>query len=90
MVIIPGNFGIQEVICGYFLSLSGLSFVQGVAVSSLVRAVGLVITLALAPLSWYFLFFRERIKPRHGLHKTNGMGVYKDKKPQKWHPFASC
>lgn len=60
--IIPGNLVIQEVIYGYLSYTLGLPFVHGVIVSALMRAVSLLVTLAMAPLSWYFLFFRHRIK----------------------------
>jgi uncharacterized membrane protein YbhN (UPF0104 family) len=62
VAIIPGNFGIQETVYGYLTYLSGLMFVQGVVVSTLTRVVGLLITLLIAPFSWYFLFFRHGIK----------------------------
>jgi uncharacterized membrane protein YbhN (UPF0104 family) len=56
--IIPNNLGIQEVVYGYLSYVSGLLFVQGVVISTLMRAVALLVTLAIAPLSWYFLLFR--------------------------------
>jgi uncharacterized membrane protein YbhN (UPF0104 family) len=62
VAIVPGNFGIQETVYGYLTYLSGLMFVQGLVISVLIRAVGLVLTLMIAPISWYFLFFRYRIK----------------------------
>ena len=62
LAIIPGNFGIQEVVYGYLSYVSGLLFVQGVVISTLMRAIALFVTLAIAPFSWYFLFFRQRIK----------------------------
>lgn len=62
IAIIPGNFGIQETVYGYLTYLSGLMFVQGIVISMMMRVVSLVITLAIAPISWYFLFFRHRIK----------------------------
>lgn len=62
VAIIPGNFGIQETVYGYLTYLSGLMFIQGVVISTLIRAVGLIITLVIAPISWYFLFFRYGIK----------------------------
>lgn len=62
IAIVPGNFGIQETIYGYLTYLSGLMFVQGLVISMMIRAIGLLITLVIAPISWYFLFFRYRIK----------------------------
>ena len=62
VAIIPGNFGIQETVYGYLTYLSGLLFVQGLVISMMIRAVGLAITLIIAPISWYFLFFRYKIK----------------------------
>lgn len=62
VMIIPGNFGVQEMVYGYFTILSGLLFSQGVVVSVLIRGVGLLITLVLAPISWYLLFYIKGIK----------------------------
>lgn len=62
LVIIPGNFGVQEIMYGYFTILSGMLFSQGVVVSVLIRGVGLLVTLVLAPISWYFLFYRQGIR----------------------------
>jgi len=62
VMIIPGNFGIQEIVYGYFTILSGLLFSQGVVVSVLIRGIGLLITLVLAPISWYILFYSQGIK----------------------------
>lgn len=64
VAIVPGNFGIQETVYGYLTYLTGLMFVQGVIISTLTRVVGLLITLLIAPFSWYFLFFRHGIKLR--------------------------
>jgi uncharacterized membrane protein YbhN (UPF0104 family) len=64
IAIIPGNIGIQETVYGYLTHLTGLMFVQGVVISTLMRAVGLLFTLLIAPFSWYFLFFRHGIKLR--------------------------
>lgn len=64
IAIIPGNIGVQESIYGYLSYISGLMFVQGVVISALIRTIGLVITIFIAPLSWYFLFFRYKIKLR--------------------------
>ncbi len=61
LVIIPGNFGIQEAVFGYFTYSTGVLFAQGVVVSALVRIVLLLITLLLAPFSWYRLFYRHNI-----------------------------
>jgi uncharacterized membrane protein YbhN (UPF0104 family) len=62
LVIIPGNFGIQETVYGYFTYLTGTLFAQGVVVSALVRIVLLLITLLLAPFSWFHLFYKQNIK----------------------------
>ncbi len=62
ITIVPGNLGVQEAVYGYFSYISGLTFIQGVIASTLMRAVGLFITLILAPISWYFLFYRQKIK----------------------------
>lgn len=65
LVIIPGNFGIQEVVYGYFTYLTGTLFAQGVVVSALVRIVLLLITLLLAPISWYYLFHKQDINLKY-------------------------
>jgi hypothetical protein len=62
IAIVPGNFGIQETVYGYLTYLSGLMFVQGLVISMMMRAVGLLMIFMIAPISWYFLFFRYRIK----------------------------
>jgi len=62
VVIIPGNFGVQEIVYGYFTILSGMLFSQGVVVSVLIRGIGLLVTLVLAPISWYFLFYNQGIR----------------------------
>ncbi len=62
VTIVPGNLGVQEAVYGYFSYMSGLTFVQGVVASTLMRVIGLFITLILAPISWYFLFYRQKIK----------------------------
>jgi hypothetical protein len=62
VAIVPGNFGIQETVYGYLTYLSGLMFVQGLLISMMTRVVGLSLTLIIAPISWYFLFFRYRIR----------------------------
>ena len=62
IVIIPGNFGIQESIFGYLSYLSGLLFVQGVVISTLMRTTSFIVTVVIAPFSWYFLIFRQKIK----------------------------
>lgn len=62
LVIIPGNFGVQEAVYGYFTYLTGTLFAQGVVVSTLVRIVLLLITLLLAPFSWYYLFYKQNIR----------------------------
>jgi uncharacterized membrane protein YbhN (UPF0104 family) len=62
IAIVPGNFGIQETVYGYLTYLSGLLFVQGLVISMMMRVVSLAITLVIAPISWYFLFFRYRIR----------------------------
>jgi len=59
--ITPGNLGIREAILGYLTLLSGFTFVQGVAASALLRAIGLAVNLVAAPISWYLLFFRQNI-----------------------------
>jgi uncharacterized membrane protein YbhN (UPF0104 family) len=58
----PANLGITEGIIGYFTELSGYPFAFGIASSGLIRATGLVVTLVLAPISWYFLFIHQGIK----------------------------
>lgn len=62
VVIVPGNFGVQEAYYGYFTFLFGMLFSQGVVVSTLIRSIGLLTTLILAPISWYFLFYRQGIQ----------------------------
>lgn len=62
VVVIPGNIGVQEIVYGYFTVLSGVLFSQGIAVSVLIRGVGLLLTLVLAPISWYLLFYRKGIR----------------------------
>jgi uncharacterized membrane protein YbhN (UPF0104 family) len=62
IAVVPGNLGIQETVYGYLTFVSGLLFVQGIVISMLMRAVGLAITLMIAPISWYFLFFRHSIR----------------------------
>ncbi len=62
VMIIPGNFGIQEVVYGYLSYISGLLFVQGVVISTLMRAIVLMMILLVAPFSWYLLFFLHKIR----------------------------
>jgi uncharacterized membrane protein YbhN (UPF0104 family) len=72
LTIIPGNLGIQETAYGYFTYLTGMSFAQGVVVSAFVRVVLLLITLFLAPASWYNLFYKQNITvSRQAFTKTN-------------------
>lgn len=61
IMITPGNIGVQEIVYGYLSELSGVVFVQGVAVSGLIRVVGWVTLLVAAPFCWYFLFFRQNL-----------------------------
>lgn len=61
LVLIPGNLGIQEAAYGYFTYLSGMTFAEGIVVSTLVRVVVLAMTLLLTPVSWYFLLYKQHI-----------------------------
>jgi uncharacterized membrane protein YbhN (UPF0104 family) len=54
----PGNLGIKEAVYGYLTMVSGFSFATGVAGAALLRAIGLLVTLVAAPISWYFLIVR--------------------------------
>lgn len=62
IVITPGNVGINEIVVGYISSISGLTFAVGVAASVLWRVIGLLVRLLLAPMCWYFLFYRNHIE----------------------------
>lgn len=64
ITITPGNLGIQESVFGYISHLSGMLFFEGVAVSALQRATGLIVIIVLAPIFWYFLFIKPGIKVR--------------------------
>ncbi len=61
-IIVPGNIGILEFTYGYFTYLSGLLFFQGVVISTLLRVIGLLTMILLAPFSWYYLFYKQNIK----------------------------
>ncbi len=61
-MILPGNFGIQEAVYGYFSLITGMTFTEGIVVSTLVRVVLLLVTLVLTPWSWYYLFYKKNIK----------------------------
>jgi len=65
----PSNLGITEGIIGYFTQLSGYPFAIGIAASGLIRATGLLVTIVLAPISWYFLFIHQGIKWKNSLEK---------------------
>lgn len=60
-LITPGNIDVQEAVIGYLSILSGLTFVQGVAVSAIIRVVILAINFVVAPATWYILFSRGQI-----------------------------
>lgn len=62
VTITPSNLGIQEAVIGYLSRLSGVPFGHGVAAAVLMRAAVILIILVVAPISWYFLFFRKGIK----------------------------
>lgn len=64
VVVTPSNIGIREALVGYASVLSGLTFAQGIAASVLVRAVGMVLTLTVAPVAWYVLFFKRAVPAR--------------------------
>lgn len=51
----PGNLGVQETVIGYLTWLSGYPFAYGVAVSALIRAVDILMTMVLAPTGWIIL-----------------------------------
>lgn len=55
VVLTPANLGIQETVIGYLTWLSGYPFASGVAVSALIRAVDILMTMALAPIGWFIL-----------------------------------
>lgn len=61
VAITPANLGVTEGIIGYFTQISGYPFAFGIAASGLIRATGLLVTLVLAPISWYFLFIHQGI-----------------------------
>jgi uncharacterized membrane protein YbhN (UPF0104 family) len=59
VIITPGNIGLQEFLLGFLAQAGGITFSQGVVAAALIRAVLLVVTLAIAPFGWYFLFLRS-------------------------------
>ena len=61
-MILPGNLGIQEAVYGYFSLITGMTFAEGIVVSTLIRVVLLLVTLVLTPWSWYYLFYKKNIK----------------------------
>ncbi len=61
IIITPGNVGIQEFFVGLMSQMAGLTFAQGVAANAIVRVVILLVTISIAPASWYLLFFRKSI-----------------------------
>lgn len=70
LVLTPGNLGIQEGLYGYLSQLFGLNFVQGVAASFLIRAVGIIIILGVFPFAWYSLLRKQK----DGLSQSNVKG----------------
>jgi uncharacterized membrane protein YbhN (UPF0104 family) len=60
----PGNLGVQEAGFGFFSQLYGYFFLHGVVVSGLSRTVALLLTVCIAPIAWYWLFFRQKINLR--------------------------
>ena len=60
-VITPANIGVQEAFYGVLSQMAGYEFVYGVAVSAVMRAATLAVTILFAPPSWYFLIFRKNI-----------------------------
>lgn len=60
-VITPANIGVQEAFYGALSQMAGYEFVYGVAVSAVMRAATLAVTILFAPPSWYFLIFRQKI-----------------------------
>jgi uncharacterized membrane protein YbhN (UPF0104 family) len=61
VMITPGNIGVQEIVYGYLSELSGVVFVQGIVISTLIRVIGWLTILFAAPICWYLLFFRQNL-----------------------------
>lgn len=78
IMITPGNVGIQEIIYGYLSQLSGVSFVQGIAVSTLIRVIGWVMLLILAPICWYIFFFRQKLSMETTLPSSEPVPTYEN------------
>jgi len=62
--ITPGNLGITEGVVGLLSRLSGMTFVQGAAAFVLWRVAKWLVRFLIAPIAWYFLFYRKNIQVR--------------------------
>ncbi len=58
--ITPGNIGVLEAAVGFISQIYDFSFISGVTATALVHGGGYLVYFILAPISWYFLFFRKR------------------------------
>jgi uncharacterized membrane protein YbhN (UPF0104 family) len=57
--ITPGNIGILEIAIGYISQIYDFTFIQGVSATALVHGGGYLIYYLIAPIAWYFLFYRK-------------------------------
>lgn len=58
--ITPGNIGVLEAAIGYIAQIYNFTFIEGASATALVHGAGYLVYYLVAPIGWYFLYYRNR------------------------------